>query len=320
MSEVTLVNDSDCLEVTAEAALASGEMIQLPDGRAGYKAAQRAAAIGDSAGIQVKGRVKVAKTASVVILKGDEVFWDRSANTATPLQAVADADFSCGVAVEDAAAAATTVEIELNAKPRYTIDIMQDPTDTVIVKTAGTDLDFSMGPGYAKMALSTTHAEANKIDILSKQAVPVTVPFIVEGRMAVYEIGDEASLDINVGIANGTHADNADTIGESVFFHLDGTALDIKAESDDGTTEVAATDTTVNAVDDTYFDFRIDCRDLTAIKLYINGVAVLASTAFKLDKATGPMKLLAHIEKGANDTPGEIRIAKLAIRTMDLAD
>jgi hypothetical protein len=81
---------------------------------------------------------------------------------------------------------------------------------------------------------------------------------------------------------------------------------------------VAATDTTVDAVDDTYVDFRMDCRDLADVKLYINGVRVLSATAFKLDAATGPLKLLAHIEKGANDTLGEIRISHLAIRAMDV--
>jgi hypothetical protein len=83
---------------------------------------------------------------------------------------------------------------------------------------------------------------------------------------------------------------------------------------------VAATETLADAVDDTYFDFRFDCRDLTSIKIYINGVRVLSTSTFKLNAATGPMKLLAHIEKGANDTPGHIRINHLAIRTMDLAD
>jgi len=40
---------------------------------------------------------------------------------------------------------------------------------------------------------------------------------------------------------------------------------------------------------------------------------------FKLNAATGPLKLIAHIEKGANDTPGEIRINHLAVRATDLA-
>lgn len=318
MAEATLINDSDCVPVTAEAAMSAGEVIQLQDGRAGYLAGLRAVADGDEAGIQVAGRVRLAKTASVVILKGDPVYWDRSANTATPLKAVAGADFFVGVAMDDAAAADATVDVDLNVKPVYTIDAMRDPTETVVVLTAGTPA-LDMLPGCAKITFSAT-AEAQKVDILSVPSVPVTVPFIVEGRMAIYDIGDNAELDINVGIANATHATDADAITESVFLHWDSPGLSILAESDDGTTEVAATDTLADAVDDTYFDFRIDCRDLTSIKIYINGVRVLASTAFKLDKATGPLKLLAHLEKGADNTTADVRISHLAIRTMDLAE
>lgn len=320
MSEALLSNSSDVIAQTTPAAgYAYGEVIQLADGRAAVVQGLRALASGDEAGLKTTGQHTVAKTANVVILKGDRVYWDRSADTATPLQAVAGADFPIGVATADAAASDATVTVDLNVAPVYVVDIMRQPTDTVPVKTAGTNMDFSMGPGYVKLALSSTHAEANKLDILSQHSVPKTIPFIVEGRMAIYDIGDEGSLDINVGIASATHASDADAIAESVFLHLDGTALDIKAESDDGTTEVAATDTTVDAVDDTYFDFRFDCRDLTNIKIYINGVRVLAASTFKLNAATGPLKCLAHIEKGANDTPGEIRIAHLAIRATDLA-
>ena len=38
-----------------------------------------------------------------------------------------------------------------------------------------------------------------------------------------------------------------------------------------------------------------------------------------LDAATGPLKLLAHMEKSADDTPGDVRVSHMAIRTMDLA-
>jgi predicted RecA/RadA family phage recombinase len=318
MSEATLYKDADTIDVVTPAAgYASGEVIQLADGRAAVVQGLAARVAGDPAALKTSGQVTLAKTASVVILAGDKVFWDRSAGTATPLRAVAGADFAVGVAVLDAASADTTVVVDLNKQPSYTIDALRDPTDTVLVLTAGTPA-LTMGPGYAKLAFSAT-AEAQKVDILSKQSIPVDVPFIVEGRIAVYDIGDEGSIDINVGLANATHASDCDSIAESCFLHLDGTALDIKAESDDGTTEVAATDTTVDAVDDTWFDFRMDCRDLSDIQIYINGVNVLPASVFKLNVATGPLKLLAHIEKGANDTPGEIRISHLAIRATDLA-
>jgi predicted RecA/RadA family phage recombinase len=317
MSAECLVKDAAGVVqiASAAAALASGEVLQLPDGRAGYVAGLHAVAAGDPAAIQAMGVVTLPKTASVVVLKGDLIYWDRSANTATPLQAVTGADFKIGVAVADAAAADATVDVELNGRPKYLISLV-DLFDTVLVLTAGTPA-MSMGPGYSKLAFSAT-AEAQKVDILSKQSVPVTIPFIVEGRIAIYDIGDEASVDINVGLANATHATDADSITERMFLHLDGTSLNIMAESGDGTTTVASVDTTVDAVDDTFFDFRMDCRNLADIQLYINGVNVLPATVFRLDAATGPLKLLAHIEKGANDTPGDVRIAHLAIRTMDV--
>lgn len=318
MAEATIAYDSDVRDqITPAAGYASGEVIQLADGRAAFVAGLVARVSGDHAGLKTSGQVTLAKTATVVILKGAPLYWDRSANTVTPLKAVAGADFFVGVAVADATSAATTVVVDLNVQPNYTIDVLRDPTDTVVVLTAGTP-GLTMGAGYGKITFSAT-AEAQKVDIMSIHSVPVTVPFIVEGRAAIYDIGDNAALDINVGVANGTHATDADAITESLFLHLDGTALSILAESDDGTTEVAATDTTVDAVDDTYFDFAFDCRDLTDIKVYINGVRVLAATTFKLDAATGPLKLLAHLEKTSDNTTADVRISKLALRATDLA-
>ena len=317
MSEAALYKDADTITILAPAALASGQVVQLPDGRAGYVMGLKAVAAGDPVEIQVGGQAVVAKTANVEILPGDELRWDRSANTATPLDAIADADFLIGTAVDGAAAADTTVVVALNKRPVYQIDIFRDRSDSVIVKTAGTPA-VTWTPGCVTLALSATD-EIQKVDVLSAAAIPVGVPFIAEGRVAVFDIGDNTALDFNIGLANATHASDADEITESVFFHLDGSALDVKAESDDGTTEVAATDTTVDVVDDTFFDFRIDARDLSDIKLYINGARVLSAKTFRLDKATGPFKLLVHLEKTKDDTPGDFRVAHLAIRTMDVA-
>ena len=302
---------------TAAVAYAAGQLVQVPDGRIGVIAGLQAVAIGETAVAYVEGQFTITKTASIVILDGDKVYWDRSADSATPLKAVAGADFFAGVAIGDAASADTTVVVDLNVEPSYVIDALRDPSDTVVVLTSGTPA-VDMGPGYAKATFSAT-AEAQKVDIMSKHSIPVTVPFIVEGRVAIYDIGDNAALDINIGLANATHATDGDAITESCFLHLDGSALSILAESDDGTTEVDATDTTVDAVDDTYFDFRFDCRDLEDIQIYINGVLVLGSTVFKLDAATGPLKLLAHLEKTSDATTADVRISHLAIRATDLA-
>ena len=316
MAEATLSKDANANTIdvtTPSAGYASGQVIQLPDGRAAVVAGLVAKVSGDPAALIVAGQFTLAKGASLVILKGAPLYWDRSANTVTPLKAVAGADFFIGSAVADATAAATTVVVDLNVEPHYIIDLLRDPIDEVAVG----DATLKVHGGTAVLAIIAT-SEAEKIDMLSKHSVPVTIPFIVEGRMAGYGASDN-TLDLNVGIANATHADSADTITEAVFIHLDEVAdLNIFAESDDGTTEVAATDTLSDYVEDTYFDFAFDCRDLTDIKIYINAVRVLSGSTFALGDATGPMKLLAHVEKTTGTATGELRVSKLAIRATDL--
>jgi predicted RecA/RadA family phage recombinase len=176
MSEATTYKDADSIDVVVPAAgYASGEVIQLSDGRAAVRDGLRALVAGEQASLRTAGQFTLAKTASVVILEGDLVYWDRSVGTATPLRAVAGADFPVGTAVMDAASADTTVVVDLNKRPVYTIDLLRDPTDTVLVGSAA----LTMGPGYAKMGVVVT-SEAEKVDVMSKHSIPVTIPFIVE--------------------------------------------------------------------------------------------------------------------------------------------
>jgi len=320
MREAVLYKDANAnaVDATAEATTASGEVIQLPDGRAGVKLGLTSAASGDPIALATEGQFTLAKTAGVVILKGGRVFWDRSAGTATPLQAAAGADFYVGVAVNDAAAADGTVVVDLNKSPNYLVDLHRDAFDTAIVLTAGTpSIVTRAGETYA--AFSATN-EAQKLDLLSRLSVPVTIPQIFEAKFAVVTAADADVADLSVGLANGTHASDADSITESLFFHQDsGADLNLDAESDDGTDENAATDTTVDIVAGTDVEVWIDARDLDDVKYYVNGVRVLSTTTFSLHHATGPLKALFHWEKSANDTAGEVRVSHLAIRTMDLA-
>jgi predicted RecA/RadA family phage recombinase len=320
MSEATNVTDGVLSVTVPTAGYAAGEVIQLPDGRAGVVCGLQALVSGERAGIQVAGRVTVPKTASVVVLPGGRVFWDRSANTATPLQAAAGADFFMGVCPDGAAAADATLVVDLNVQPSYLFDFHRDGSDSVIVLTAGTPT-IQMRGGEAYLAFSAT-AEAQKLDILSRLSVPVGIPAIFECKFQVATVADADVADLSIGLANGTHASDADAITESAIFHQDsGADLNLDAESDDGTTEVAATDTTVDIVAGTDVEVWIDARDKSNCKYYVNGVEVLAATANlgNIAAATGPLKALVHWEKSANDSPGEVRVSHLAIRTTDLA-
>jgi predicted RecA/RadA family phage recombinase len=306
-------------QITAPAAGASGQVLQLDDGRAavvlGADASSTAYASGDKITVATNGRWRVLKTASINLLTGGNVYWDRSANKAD--FHAANGDFHMGKAATDAAAADATVDVDLNQKPSYQIELGVTPFTNAATNGLGT-LQNMVGSHVYTLAFDAV-AEAAKADLLSDDAIPVADLGIAELRVAVYDKGDDAALDINYGIANATHASDADSITEAVFFHLDGNALDINAESDDGTTEVAATDTTVDAVDDTFHEVWIDCRNIDDIQLYIDGVNVLPASVFKLDAATGPMKLLVHIEKTSNDTTADLRVDFARMRSTDLA-
>ena len=76
---------------------------------------------------------------------------------------------------------------------------------------------------------------------------------------------------------------------------------------------------TVDAVDDTYFEVWIDCRNIDDIQLYIDGVNVLPASVFKLDAATGPMLPICHVEKTSNDTTADVRVEFMRMRSADLA-
>lgn len=325
VSQALLENDSKTFSYRDAAARVAGEVVQLPDGKAGVRAGLAASAAGDTNGYEVAGRFRFAKAATWVALPGIPIYWDRSANVAMYKQDVNSGDFFLGTCARDAASTDTEVVVDLNVTVPKLIEWGKGIWDSVAVKTAGTVIpNIAAGlsgqdPGGTgtRFTFSAT-SEAQKVDALSKQSIPVTVPFIARGRIAIFDIGDNAALDISVGLANATHATDADSITESCFLHLDGNALDIYAESDDGTTEVAATDTTINAVDDTYFEFWIDGRDLADIQIYINGSLVLASTVFKLDAATGPLKMLLHLEKTTDNTLADVRVEALEAWTMEL--
>lgn len=322
MADALFLKDHTTTNQTLAAAVAAGDIWQLPDGRACvFPTTLASGALGAG---QTEGHYTVTKTASVVITKGQPVYWDHSANSATYAPA-SDKDFFLGTAVEDAASADTTMVVNLNVRPSYKIEMgrnsLEDEFLTVVVKTVvgSTTVEvpkLEYWPGAARMTFGAT-AEAQKVDLLSQQGFAVGSNWIVEGGFNIIDDGDATAIDFNIGVANATHASDADSITESCFLHLDGNTLDLFAESDDGTTEVAATDTTTNIVLGTPVHFVIDGRNPADIQIYVNGVLQLGSTVFVLTAATGPLKLLAHLEKTSDDTTADYRVNYLRVRTME---
>lgn len=322
MVDANLYQDDDCaVDYTAIAAVTGGQVVQLADGRAGVIPTDLDAAELGSA--STEGIYVVTKAANLVWIDGARIWWDHSANAATPVPPLTtgDKDFYLGVAVGDVAAATTTGKINLNVLPVYVYDAKRDLSDTVIVKTVVGSTTIVIpdivNRGGSIDAFFGLTAEAQKLDILSKRSFPLTSNPILECVVNVVTTCDADVGDLSIGFANATHASDADSITESAFFHFDlGADLNIDAESDDGTTEVAATDTTIDFAEGTPVYLCIDGRDPSNFKYYINGAEVLAATANlgDIQLATGPLKALFHMEKSANDSPGRVLISELQVR------
>ena len=307
-------------DYTPAANTTGGTVIQLADGLAGVMVSDTDA---DKLGaVRVAGHFTVDKTSGVAILDGGQVFWDHSANTATYRQ-VSDRDFYLGTAVGDAASAATSLVVDLNRKASYKVDFSQDAAaNSVIVGTAAAGgFGYPIRKGGSNTFLVTSTNEAQKVDLLSVQGWATGANSIVEGAFRVVSDGSGTATDVSLGCASATNATDADSIAESVFIHLNGNEANIYAESDDGTTEVAATDTTIDYTEGSALanrvEFWMDFRDPADVQIYINGALVLGSTVFNVSAAAGPWFLLAHVEKTASTDTYELAVDWLRVRTSE---
>lgn len=312
-------SETDVLDYTPNAAVTAGEVIQTANGKAGYIPTDLAS--GAKGSVITEGIVTVTKTSAQVWIEGAPIWWDHSANAATcvPPLVAGDRDFFLGSAYADVASGTTEGKVILNDVPSYIIDMQRDGGDTAVVLTAGTPYIYSRG-GSLEAAFSAT-AEAQKLDWLSKRSFALGSNWVLEAVVEIVTNADADVADLSIGVANATHASDADSITESAFFHFDlGADLNIDAESDDGTTEVAATDTTVDFAVGTPVHLVLDGRDPSNVKYYIDGVEVLSATANlgNIALATGPLKALFHLEKSSNDSPGVIQLDMLRVRTMNL--
>jgi hypothetical protein len=106
-----------------------------------------------------------------------------------------------------------------------------------------------------------------------------------------------------------------------VLVHIDGGSTAINAQSKDGTTTVTATDTTKTFTAGTAVANRtevwIDTRTSGGVAIYVNGVRVLSGSTFDLSHATGPLGLIAHMEKTTGTATGRLTLDAMRARLMD---
>lgn len=316
MSEARYNRESATFNLLAGGAVTAYEVWQLPTGEAAFLDAGAAVSGGQYTDkFRTDGKADVAKATGVVLLAGQDVWWDHSANQATYAPAN-DRDFRLGTCVADAASAAPTVTVDLNKRTNYKIDLARTWFDTVLVGTqaAGGFGEPRVRGGGRKLVLSATN-EAQKVDLFSLDRFDKGAAWIAEAVFCLADNGSGSAPDFSVGVANATHATDASSIAERLFVHLDGNSLDLYAESADGTTTVTLTDTTVNVVEAAAVANRVhvlfDGRDPADVQVYVNGALVLGATTFSLAAATGPLGLLAHLEKTAAADVFEVNVETL---------
>lgn len=321
------VGEGEMIDWIADAAYKNGDVIQLRDGRAGV--ISQDVASGKSVGVFICGLFEIQKNASQVMLLGSRTFWDFSASNCNLLHGN-DRDFFLGVTAPGgpthitsattagvsgptiaATSAGASVYVALNVKPANEHSLASGYV-SVPVYTAGINLG-TFGAGEGANLIKDATAEAQKVDALSFRAMAVGALEIVDALICVNSDANAVS-DTNIGLANATHATDADSITEHLFVHLDGGSTAIKIQSKDGTTTVAAADTTVVYVAGTPFLVQFDCSNVSDVQVYVNGVNVLAASVFKINAAAGPFKLLAHSEKSGTATGGNVSVLSLVAR------
>lgn len=139
----------------------------------------------------------------------------------------------------------------------------------------------------------------------------------VEFLMRLPDIGDAAALDLNWGMASDNHATDFDAIAEFVAFHIDGADYSLKIQSDDGTTDTAITDTTVDLVAGTWYAFKIDFNNLEDVKFYYrvkdeeSWTQLLSGTTFDVGDASANWTPIVHLEKTSDDTDALIYLDRV---------
>lgn len=297
----------------AAAAVQVGEVHQLADGRAGVLVGGNAATTGQATEWYTDGVYSMPKAAGYALLDGGHAYWDKSASVVS-FRHQSDGDFFLGAVHGDVDGDAVSVSVNLNVRPAYEVELGNGVWTTEA--TDGLGVSDLVGAGGVKLAFDAV-AEVAQAAIYSARTFPKTSNPILECRIAVVDNGDNAALDIDVGLANGSHATDFEAVTEFVSFHLDGNDLDLDTQSDDGTTDVAPDDTGVDLVEGTYVELWIDCRNPNDVQMYADGVLVNAATVHTLAAAVGPLKPIVHMEKTSDDTPAEVRVDFLRVRTAE---
>lgn len=314
MAEGTYYYEGETITFETVAAVTAGEVLQVPDGRAGV--AVNGPAAGEDCSCQICGIHKLAKTTNEIYVPGQRLYWEASASKVTAVPPITAADFFVGCAVLDAAAADATAQVDLNKDWEGSVDQRKSTFAVASTLTAGDPRVAQVGGGM-RFVLDAT-SEAQMISALSHKAVALDSDWIFLAEVVIDAAAGNAT-DISIGVADGSHATDFQSVATLCTIHVDGASQDILVQSDDGTTDVAPIDSNLNWVASTPFALAIDGRDPADIKVYVNGIRETATgTTLALAAAASGLKACVHIEKTTGTNTADVTVANVKIMTADL--
>ncbi len=148
--------------------------------------------------------------------------------------------------------------------------------------------------------------------------LPVDKGLTLDVDISVIDNGDSTAVDLDVGFGTAlttnseADIDHADMVQLAVF-HYDGNDENIDCQSDDNTTDVAATDSTIDNVSGTYNHLKIVVRPTGAVEFWIDGARVLSTTTFAM-LSTALVSAFINLEKTSDDTTYEVIFRNLLVK------
>lgn len=149
--------------------------------------------------------------------------------------------------------------------------------------------------------------------------LPVDKGITFECDLVVDDSGDDAALDIDLGVGTALTTDSEANVDHAAMvnlfaFHLDGNSDNILLQSDNNVVDVAPVDTLVDndSVTDVPKRFKGIVRPDGSCEGWIDGVRVLSSTAFAV-AAAASLAFFLNMEKTANDTTAQFTVRNLRV-------
>lgn len=307
--EAYIKHVADVLAFTSSSAdYEGGDVIEYA-GRGGIIAADIDYSVQPAGSINVRGLASVTCGSTTYWQAGEPVFWDSSANTAIKVP-VDDGDFYLGLCGLAKSGSTTSVRVVLNEYvPQGILEgdiVFQDDFvayaynqyvwQVVDVNTASEALASNTHGGVFNLVIASNDEAEDAvlyfgdnlqfdIDSLKEFECRLAVTTPGSGVTAVWGLADAHNLD-------------KDTVTTNAWFRIDGGSMVCDVETDDGTTDDDDNSTSTTLVTGTYYVFKIDLRDKTAVDFFINGVEVVSDLSlaaatselqpyFSLDKASG---------------------------------